>query len=116
MSATQLTLDTRSLEPQKADELMEAAIVWIRENPEAWDYLVASARDDAQRFGRVRVKSSMELLRFASIRGVHGPVKLPNAYSAAFTRILADWCPELAPFIPKATSKLDGCVIPPRQR
>ena len=114
---TQLQLpDTRSLEAQRPRDLMEDALVWIERNPEAWQRLVRLAHTDAERGGRVRVKSYIEFLRISPlVRHVTGsPVKLPNAYSAPFGRILRAWYPELAEFIPLAHSKTDGLVIPER--
>lgn len=113
---TQLALpDTRSMKAQSPQQLMEAALAWIEENYYGWTQVVHHARRDARDIGRVRVKSYIEELRYDA-RLAHysgGPVKLPNAFSAAFSRILVAWYPELAAAVPVAHSKLDGVTIPP---
>lgn len=113
---TQLSFDKRRLEPQSPRELMEAALTWIHDNPEAWDLLVDYAMQDAARYGLVRVKRYIEDLRMSPLttRPDKPGAKLPNAFSPAFGRILAAWYPEIANAIPTASSKLDGCTIPPR--
>lgn len=115
MTAVQLTFPARRLEPQSPRELMESALTWIAANPAAWSLLVEYAHQDAARLGRVRVKRYIEDLRCSPLvkSPDRGGVKLPNAYSAAFTRILAAWFPELAFAIPTAASKLDGVAVPP---
>jgi hypothetical protein len=110
----QLELDTRSLKPIPADKLMTDTLAWIETNPEAWDALVGMAQRDALDFGRVRIKSYIESLRYRDLGYATRTVKLPNAFSAAFSRILGEWHPELRHAIPMASSKLDGCVVPPR--
>lgn len=116
MTPGQLTLpDTSRMEAQRPRDLLAEAVAWADTNYYAWVWLVHAARRDAANCGRVRVKHYVEELRFSPDvqRGTGSPVKLPNSYSAAFTRILAAWYPDLAPFIPKAHSKLDGAVVPP---
>ena len=114
MNAHQLELpDTRSLKPQTPRQLLEDALRWIEENHGPWMRLVAYAKHDAEFGGRVRVKSYVEALRMHyDVEHAQGPIKLPNALSAPFGRILAAWYPELAPYIPLAHSKLDGLTIP----
>ena len=112
----QLAFATRKLEPQSPRQLMEAALTWITVNPAAWSLFVEYAHQDAARYGIVRVKRYIEDIRMSPLvaRPDKAGVKLPNAFSSAFSRILAAWYPELAPYIPTASSKLDGVVIPPR--
>lgn len=115
----QLTIPRMSrLEATSPKQLMTAAVEWIENNRDGWAYVVAEARNDAELLGRVRVKHAMECLRYQRphIGGgkPSGPVKLPNALSAAFGRILAAWYPSIAPHIPLTRSKLDGVVVPPR--
>lgn len=113
MSAQQLAFpDPTTLDSPR--KLMEAALTWIEANPEAWDWIVKAAQRDAIELGRVRVKSYIETLRFKPLPWATETIKLPNAFSAAFTRILAEWYPDLRNRIPRASSKLDGCAIPPR--
>ena len=93
---------------------MTAALAWIENNPGGWDYIVGAAQRDSLDFGRVRVKAYLETLRFMPSGNATRTYKLPNALSAAFTRILWEWHEELRPSIPRASSKLDGLVVPPR--
>jgi hypothetical protein len=112
----QLAFDTRKLEPQSPRQLMESALTWITVNPAAWSLIVHTAHRDADRYGRVDVKLAISIVRRSPLctRPDKAGVRLPNAFSSAFSRILAAWYPELAPYIPTASSKLDGVVIPPR--
>ena len=116
MTAVQLTFDARRITPQSPRQLLEAALAWIADNPAGWDYIVSDARIAATMHRPVRVKRSMEDLRDSVVirRPDGSQVKLPNALSPAFSRILAAWHPELAEWIPTASSKLDGVAIPPR--
>ena len=112
----QLAFDTRKLEPQSPRQALEEALVWIAENPGAWDLIVEYAYRDAATLGRVRVKRYIEDLRCSPLVGRPNgsPVKLKNGLSAAFGRILRAWHPDIAECVPLAGSKLDGCVVPPR--
>lgn len=110
----QLTLDTRSLEAQAPTELLEAALAWISANPKAWEFIVSAAQRDALDIGRVRVKWYLEALRYGNVEWATESVKVPNALSAPFGRILVAWHPELKPFVPLAHSKTDGMSVPPR--
>lgn len=111
----QTALDFSRTEPQSPRELMESALAWIDSNRAAWSLLVEYAFRDADRLGRVRVKRYIEDLRCSPLVWHEtGAVKLPNGYSSAFGRILAAWYPEVAPFVPLQSSKLDGCSIPPK--
>ncbi len=110
----QLTI-TERLEQQTAVELMDAALSFIAKNPEAWDWLVEMAEEDAQRIGRIRIKRYIEDMRVMRFPWDTSVVKIPNAYSAPFGRIIRAWYPELAAFVPVAVSKCDGCVIPERR-
>jgi hypothetical protein len=110
----QLTLPVPEKRMESAEGTMLTALAWIDANPEAWDRIVGGAQRDSLEFGRVRVKSYIEHLRFTRIGSATTTYKLPNGFSAAFTRILWEWHPELRPSIPRASSKLDGLVVPPR--
>lgn len=114
---TQLALDTRSLEPVKARDLMEEAIEWIAANRAGWAYIVAHTRADVLLGRRVAIKRYLEELRDdpTIAPGRDGEtVKLKNALSAPFGRILAAWYPEMKPLVPLHQSKCDGCIVPPR--
>jgi len=76
--------DPRSMEPESAAGLMADALAWIDANPGAWKLLVEWAYRDAARYGRVRIKSYIEVLR--------------------------DRYPEIAPYVPIRSSKCDGVV------
>jgi len=117
----QLTLpDTRALESPRV--LMESALTWIAENPDAWHWFVNAARLEADTYERVSVKGLMEGLRRHRIPYATASVKLPNSYSAAFSRILRAWHGHetirgnvtLADCIPVSRSKLDGVSVAPR--
>lgn len=109
----QPSLPFAPLEAADARRMMTDAVEWIDENPLGWAFIVASARDDANRRGRVRIKRYIEDLRDdPSVVRQQGPVKIQNALSAPFGRILAAWYPELAPCIPMHSSKTDGVVVP----
>ena len=110
----QMSLPVREERLESAEGLMAAALTWIAENDAAWHYIVMHARMDAKKGGRVRIKRYMEAVRDMRLIDATERIKLPNAFSAAFTRILWEWEPELRPAIPRASSKLDGVVIPPR--
>jgi hypothetical protein len=111
----QMTLEELDLTKLAAPEaLMAAAVAWIAENPSAWDFIVGAAQRDALETGRVRIKAYVEYLRFTPIGQSTKQVKLANALSAPFGRILAAWEPQLAQYIPLNHSKLDGVVIPPK--
>lgn len=111
----QLTLpETRTLRPQKPKDLLQDALAWIAENPKAWDFIVGAAQRDALECGCVRVKSYIEFLRYTPLPWATEVIKLPNAFSSAFGRILRAWHPELENYIPLQHSKLDGCAIPER--
>lgn len=118
----QLAFDPRKLEPQSPRELMESALAWIDANRGAFRVFVELATQDAVRLGLVRVKYHLEGLRYSPLVQRIGPVKFPNALSAAVGRILKAWYPELSginpatkkPYIPLAPSKLDGVGIPPK--
>lgn len=99
---------------QSSADLMEAALTWIRENPKAWETIVVASHQDSKYVRRVRIKSYIEGIRGNSMVNSSG-VKLRNAYSAPFGRILAAWYPELKAHIPLNRSKVDGCVIPPME-
>ena len=107
--------DTRSMKAERPRTLMERALAWIEENYYGWTYIVVKARADARDRGRVRVKKYIEDLRDDThlSRVAGSPVRLPNAYSAPFGRILAEWYPELAESVPLGHSKVDGLSIPP---
>ncbi len=117
MTPEQMTFpDTRAMTPLASRDLMADALAWIDANKGAWRTLVRIAKTEALTIRRVRVKSYIEELR--GMRGVDNPdtaspVKLPNAFSAPFGRILAAWYPDLTEYIPLHRSKADGCVIPP---
>lgn len=110
----QLTLDTRRLEAQRPRDLMAEALAWIDENPKAWDWIVGAAQRDSLEIGTVRIKSYIEHLRYTPLPWANDVIKLPNAYSAPFGRILVAWHPELEPFVKLTHSKVDGCVLPER--
>ena len=114
---TQLTLDTRTLEPETARQLMEGALVWIDANRLAWQRLfVDRALADSGAGRRVNVKRYIEDAResrmFMTPTG--SPLKLKNAWSAPFGRLIAAWHPSTAPHITLHASKVDGSVLPPR--
>ena len=112
MIQTALDFDRPHLEsPQK---LLLTALSWIDSNRAAWTMLVRWAHADAGSLGRVRVKRYMEDLRCSPLVASERGVKLPNALSPAFGRILAAWYPAIAHAVPLASSKLDGMGIPPR--
>lgn len=104
--------DPRRMEPESAAGLMADALAWIDANPGAWKLLVEWAYRDAARYGRVRIKSYIEELRMSPMLNSPGnqPVKLKNALSAPFGRILRDRYPEIAPYVPIRSSKCDGVV------
>lgn len=110
----QLAFDTRRLEPRDPRETIEDALRWIDANPDPWRSIVRMAHADAELYGRVRVKRYVEDLRqeSRSLTQTRPGAKLPNGLTPAFGRILAAWYPEIAPCVPLAHSKLDGCVIP----
>lgn len=113
----QLAFDPRALTPDTAHDMLTSALVWIDENPGAWSLIVEWAHRDADRYGLVRVKRYIEDIRMSPLAArpnARGP-KIANANAAAFGRILAAWYEELAPFVPLQSSKLDGCVIPPKR-
>jgi len=113
----QLTIPFPPLEAQGARRMMETALSWIEDNREGWRYIVDSARYDVDKHRRTRIKRYIEDLRDdVAVRHQSGPVKLQNALSAPFGRILAAWHPELAEYIPMHASKTDGIVIPARPR
>ena len=116
MIAVQTAFPTRAMEPQAPNELIEECVHWIEANMAAWlTGFVARAAKDARSRGRVRVKKYAEDVRDSSLIGPDGkPVKLPNAYTPIFGRLLREWHPELADFIPLNSSKFDGCVFPAR--
>ena len=110
----QLALPVTERRMESAEGLMLAALAWIETNDAAWHYNVMHARMDENKGGRVRIKRYMEAVRDMRLIDATERIKLPNAFSAAFTRILWEWEPELRHAIPRASSKLDGLVIPPR--
>lgn len=110
----QLTLPVSEHRLESPEGLMAAALTWIADNPEGWDFIVGAAQRDALDGIRVSPKLYIEMARRRSMKWASERVKLPNAFSPAFARILAAWYPELRPYIRLAPSKLDGCVIPPR--
>lgn len=110
----QMTLPVSEHRLESPEGLMAAALLWIDANPGGWDFIVGAAQRDALDFGRVRVKSYIESLRFMPGGNATRTYKLPNAFSPAFTRILWEWHEELRPSIPRASSKLDGLAIPGR--
>lgn len=111
----QLTLpDTRGMRPRRSGDLMVDALEWIDANRSAWMDIARAAHTDAVTIKRVRVKRYLEDMRVSPKVASAGPVKLPNAFSAPFGRILRAWYPDLAEYIPLGHSKTDGCSIPPR--
>jgi hypothetical protein len=104
------------MKAQRPRDVMADALEWIEQNRFGWTTIVHRAGRDARTLGRVRIKKYIEDLRDDSrVDNRAGrPVKLPNAFSAPFGRILAAWYPELADAIPMQHSKVDGCVVPPR--
>jgi len=110
----QLALPVSDKRLQSPEGLMTAALAWIDENPAAWSRLVRAAQDDAEECRAVFVKAYVEHLRRQPVTNGSQSYKLPNAFSAAFTRILREWHPELAPYIKANRSKLDGMTIPGR--
>lgn len=111
---TQLTLpDTRALKPTSSRDLMADALLWIGDNTYGWLRFAMRAIEDGRATGHVSVKRNIEDLRRSPYVSGVGAIKLPNAYSAPFGRILRAWYPELAGCIPMHVSKVDGCAIPP---
>ncbi len=110
----QLTLPVSEKRMEAPEGLMLAALAWIDENPEAWRWITNAARLDAMECGRVFIKGYIESLRHRPLPHGSRDFKIPNAFSAAFTRILRAWHPELEHAIPVNRSKLDGVTIPPR--
>ena len=112
----QLALPVTERRMESPEGLMQAALAWITENPEAWSAIVGAAQRDALDGGRVRVKLYAEYLRLRSdVSPATRRVKFPNALTPAFGRVLRAWHPEIpAKCIPLKPSKLDGVVIPPR--
>jgi hypothetical protein len=114
----QMTLPVREERLESAEGTMSAALTWIANNDAAWNYIVMHARMDANprdgRPGRVRVKAYLEAVRQMRTMYATERIKVPNSFSAAFTRILWEWEPDLRNAIPRASSKLDGLVVPPR--
>jgi len=116
MIAEQLAFDDpRRMTADGSGDLMADALAWIEDNPGAWKLMVEWAYRDASRYGTVRIKAYVEELRLSPLvrRPTGQPVKLKNALSAPFGRIMRDRYPELAPYIPIRASKCDGTVIPP---
>jgi len=104
--------DPRRMEPESAAGLMADALAWIAANPGLWQLLVEWAYRDAARYERVYVKSYIEELRKSPMLNRPGnqPVKLKNALSAPFGRILRDSYPDIREYVPIRSSKCDGVV------
>ena len=127
----QLALPVNEKRMESPEGLMQAALLWIQENPEAADFLVGAAQRDALDGVPVRFKWYAEMLRSGYVYDEHGQLVMrkripltalhrnivfPNALTAALARIFCEWHPELRASTKLAASKLDGCVIPPRTR
>ena len=110
----QMTLPVREQRLESPEGLMAAALTWIRENPDGWSFIVGAAQRDSLDNVPVSPKLYIEMLRRRSVTWATDRVKLPNAFSPAFARILREWHPEVRPWLRLAPSKLDGVVIPPR--
>jgi hypothetical protein len=108
-------LYTYATRAQSPADLMEGSIRWIGEHPEAWDAMVIVSQDAHVNGKRINIKGYIEYIRSSSVYSEFGGIKLRNAYSAPFGRILAAWYPELEGSIPMARSKVDGCIIPPME-
>jgi len=94
---------------------MAAALTWIEANPSAWHRIVGGAQRDALDNVPVRLKYYVEAMRAdRSLQWATEDFKLPNAVTAALARVLVAWHPEVAPWVRLSSSKLDGCVVPPR--
>ena len=109
----QLTFTEARIE--SAEGTMLAALVWIQENPSAWDTIVGGAQRDALDGVPVRLKLYVEELRGDhSLTPSTDERRIANGLTAALGRILKSWHPEVAPYVRLRPSKLDGIVIPPR--
>jgi hypothetical protein len=91
-----------------AQETMDAALAWIRTNPEAWSRIERAAQGDHLDGVTIRIAWYVQDLR----RSGNGTVR--NSFTAAFGRILVEWFPEIKPSIRLASSKCNGVTIPPR--
>lgn len=110
----QTALDFTDPHLESPERLLTATLAWIDSNRAAWTMLVRWAHLDAYAGRRVRVKRYLEDLRDSPLVESSRGLKIPNAISAAIGRILGRWYPAIANAIPTASSKLDGCTIPPR--
>lgn len=94
----------------KGEKFLEEARAWIDDNPVGWDYIVKQALLSASMHRRFGMKALCEHVRWhMSVNVGDADFKLNNNYTAAFTRILCDEHPEVAPYVKTRHSVMDQC-------
>lgn len=97
-----------AVDSAKGERYMAEAREWIDANPEGWAYIVDQALLSASMHRRFGMKALCEHVRWhMSVNVGDADFKLNNNYTAAFTRILCDEHPEVAPYVKTRHSVMD---------
>lgn len=104
MSAEQMAL----FDISKAERIRAEADEWVSDNPQAWEFMKASARESARNGIRFGIGALSEVVRW-QMRNVRGDesFKLNNTHRAAFARRLIAEVPECKPYIETRSSVMD---------
>ncbi len=105
MSAEQMALVFET----RGERFRREADEWIDANPDAWEFMVESARASARAGRRFGIGSLVEHVRWHMFaEGVDG-FKCNNNFRAPFARRLIKEVPECEPYITTRSSMVDAC-------
>lgn len=106
-----ITIEQADEEAAKGERYREAAEQWIADNPKAWDYIVSQALASAAMHRRFGMKALCEHVRWhMEVENGDAEFKLNNNYTSAFTRILIEQHPEVAPYVKTRSAAVDLCA------
>ena len=92
-------------------EIVWRAKEWRKQNPDAWEYMVALAIAEAGLKRRFSVRWLMEEARKLDFVDRAGdPFRINNCFNPVFARMIAKEHPETRDFIEFRRSKVDGLV------
>ncbi|HAM16043.1 MAG TPA: hypothetical protein DCP91_09355 [Eggerthellaceae bacterium] len=95
----------------KGERFREQAESWIEANPKAWAYIVSQATLSASMGRSFGMKALCEHVRWhMEVSERQEGFKLNNNYTSAFTRILCEQHPEVAPYVKTRSAAVDLCA------
>lgn len=95
----------------KGERYRAEAEAWIKENPDAWGYIVEQALASARMHRMFGMKALCEYIRWhMQVNKGKSEFKLNNNHTSAFTRILTEQHPEVEPYVRTRSAAVDLCA------